>query len=80
MASGTIKHFLSEDQQCFDLWGSSLSAECVRSCFPDLLILCFFVQAVSTQLYSYENIAGRTAAYPVPCRKQWGRTKKKPYQ
>lgn len=29
---------------------------------------------------SYENIARRTAAYPVPCRRQWGRTKKKPYQ
>lgn len=28
MASGTIQHFPSEDQQCFDLWDSSLSAVC----------------------------------------------------
>lgn len=57
MASGTIQHFPSEDQQCFDLWDSSLSAECVRSCFPDQAYgLVFFwggcaaQQTVSTEL------------------------------
>lgn len=33
-ASGTPGHFPSEEQQCFDLWESSLSATHVRSCFP----------------------------------------------
>lgn len=33
-ASGTPGHFPSEEQQCFDLWESSLSATRVRSCFP----------------------------------------------
>lgn len=33
-ASETPGHFPSEEQQCFDLWESSLSTTRVRSCFP----------------------------------------------
>lgn len=36
MASETLGHFPFEEQQCFDLWESSLSTTCVRSCFSRL--------------------------------------------
>lgn len=52
MASGTLGHFPSEEQQCFDLWESSLSTTCVRSCFPDpAYVLVFFV--LSCRLYQH---------------------------
>lgn len=42
VASGTLGHFPSEEQQCFDLWESSLSAARVRSWFPDLAHVLLF--------------------------------------
>lgn len=78
MALGSVGRFPSEEQQWIDLWESSLSAECVRSCFPDpvhvLVFFCPQQHTVSTQLYSYENILRQTAAYPVPSSKQWKNT------
>lgn len=56
MALGSVGHFPSEEQQWIDLWESSLSAECVRSCFPDpvhvLVFFCPQQHTVSTQLYT----------------------------
>lgn len=78
VALGSVGHFPSEEQQWIDLWESSLSAECVRSCFPDpvhvLVFFCPRQHTVSTRLYSYENILRQTAAYPVPSSKQWKST------
>lgn len=75
MASGTVGHFPSEEQQWIDLWESSLSTACEvmlsrpRACSPR--VFCPPQQTVSTRLYSYENIARQTATYPVPPSEQW---------
>lgn len=61
MASGTVGHFPSKEQQCFDLWESSLFTVCEvmlsRPCACSPRDFCPPQQTVSTQLYSYENVA-----------------------
>lgn len=69
MASGTLGHFPSEEQQCFDLWESS--PLCKRVWGHVFQFACSRVfrpprHPVSTRLCSYENIARQTEACPVP--------------